>query len=477
MFIFVVALFLRSTTLNRRYMKAFLCAAAISVTLSASAQHNLGIATSNMAGINGLQLNPANIAESKEVKSVNIVSFSYGVDNNVGPFSAKEGLIVALDNGKTNNMFQYTNNSRIAMLAPYISILGPSVMFRLDKKNTIAFTTAIRGMNQFNNFDQTLFHTFNDKTFVTDQNVLATLRNFNYTVQLWSEIGASYAGVFYNDGHNKIKAGATLRYLAGIAYVGVDGTNMDVSFKQGVSAFSATNTDIEYSSNALNTRLSQGTDISKGFISLLGKRKFGKGLGGDIGVVYEHKPMDAKPADEYRTRFSLSLCDIGSIRYSADINTTERFTGTGNLSGPGILSSVKNFEVMRNYAVKNGFKAEIKKTVTKVHLPTHLMMGGDYNLQQGYYLNVTFLVNLTNREQYGNSYFSQFSVTPRYEYKKMKLTLGMPITYSTLSNRFKAGFGAMYKGIFLGSDDLLAVVSRSQYGLNFYGGASVRMYR
>jgi hypothetical protein len=187
--------------------------------------------------------------------------------------------------------------------------------------------------------------------------------------------------------------------------------------------------------------------------------------------------MDAKPRDGYKSKFSLSFCDIGSIKYTADINTTERFSGKGTLSGPGILGNVKNFENMRNYATKSGFTSEIKKEATKVHLPTRIMLSGDYHIQKEYYLNVNFLLNLTSREKYGNSYFNQFSITPRYELEKLKFSIGMPITYSTLSNRFKAGVGAIYRSVFLGSDDLLAVFSRSQYGLNFYGGANVRMYK
>jgi hypothetical protein len=458
-------------------MRILFSTIAVAASFSGFAQHNLGVATSNFAGINSLALNPANISECRELKSVNILSLSYGVDNNVGPFNAKEGFVVALDGGKTNNMFQYTNNSRISMLAPYINIAGPAVMFRLDKTNTIAITTGLRGMNQFNNFDQTLFHTFNEPGYIAEKNVLATLRDFSYTVHLWTEIGASYAGVFYNDGHNKIKAGGTLRYLSGIAYVGVTGSTMDAKFTQGTNSFSAGNAELEYSSNALNTRASQGNDISKGFVSLLGKRKFGTGFGGDLGVVYEHKPMDAKPTDGYKTKFSVAVCDIGAVTYNDDINTTEKFTGTGELTGSKILANVKNFENMKTYAVKSGFKAEITKEAKKVHMPTRLMLAGDYHLQKEYFINVTFLINLANREKYGNSYYSQFSITPRYEYKKLKLSLGLPISYSTLSNRFKTGIGAMYKSIFVGSDDLLAIVSRSQYGLNFYGGASVRMYK
>ncbi len=447
----------------------------LTVATSAEAQHNLGISTSNWTSLNSLYLNPANIADTREERVVNLLSFSGGVDNNVGPLNVAEGLVVAVGNGKANNMFNYSNNSKVSMLAPYVNITGPGVMQRIDSVSSFAITTRLRGMNQFSNFDQTLFHSFNDPNFRPSEDILATPTNFVYTVHLWAEIGFSYARVLFDNGQHKLKAGASVRYLWGIAYVGVNGRSMDVDFKKGDNLFFAGNTDIEYSSNVLNTEVSQGQNISQRFSELMMKGNFGRGVGGDMGLVYEYRSLDSKPKDGYKARFSVALCDLGMVGYSAKANTNEIFSGSGNVTGVGILDNVKNFESIKKYVENRGFTAEIRQKSARVYMPTRVMLGGDYHIQDDYYCNVTLLMNTASRSRLGNSYYNQLTVTPRYETKDV--SMGLPLTYSTLSSRFKVGLGILTRGFFIGSDDLLSAFVKSEYGINLYAGLNVPIYR
>lgn len=441
------------------------------VGYSAVGQHRLGIATGNYNTFNSIYLNPANIAEAKEKKAVSLFSFSGGVDNNVGPFDAANGLFVAVGDGKANNMFQYTNNSKVSMMAPYFDVQGPGIMMKIDAKNSIAITSRVRGFNQFHNFDQTLFHTFSDPAYRTDKDITSNQSNFNYTVHLWGELGFSYAKTIYDKGPHKIKVGGTVRYLSGIAYVGVRGNNMDMKFKAGVDSFYAGNVDIDYASNFLYTKSSQGANVSQSFFSLLYKGKFGHGIGGDLGVVYEYKGKSDKPSSRYKTKFFASLNDLGAIYYNASINYTETFSGSGYVTGPGILRNVKNMENLSKYTSPRGVSAEINKASERLGMPTHILFGGDYHVKKQYYANVSFLLNLANRGRLGNSFYNQFTVTPRYETKRV--TVGLPITYSTLSNRFKTGIGLSSGGFFVGSDDMLSYFLKSEYGLNFYVGLNV----
>ena len=47
------------------------------------AQHNMGIANNNWASINGVFLNPANIAESREHKSITFAESSEDDNSNI----------------------------------------------------------------------------------------------------------------------------------------------------------------------------------------------------------------------------------------------------------------------------------------------------------------------------------------------------------------------------------------------------------
>lgn len=448
---------------------------AVFTTAMASAQHNLAIANSNWSCINSIYLNPANIAECREAKSVSVIGGSFYVDNNVGPFNAGNGLVVAVGDGKTNNMFRYTNNTKISMMAPYFNIIGPGSVHKLDKNSSMAFTSRLRCMNQFNFFDQTIFHAFNDPKYTPEENIVSRPRNFAYTVHVWMEIGGTYARKVYEKDNRKIRLGGTFRYLLGVAYVGVKGETMDATFTKGNTVFNAGNTDIEYSSNMLNTQSRQGNDIARSFGRLLSHGAFGHGIGGDIGAVYEYKPKGAKSKERYTTKISLSINDIGGIAYGKRVNTNQVINGTGNVTAKGILDNVKNFENMEKYVEKNGLTAATRKKSSFVYMPTHTILSMDYHLKKQYYVNGMMLVNLASRRTYGNNYYNQLSIIPRYETKN--LTVGLPITFSTLSNRFKVGTGVSFYNFYIGSDDILAFALKSEYGINIYAGITKRFYK
>jgi hypothetical protein len=98
-------------------------------------------------------------------------------------------------------------------------------------------------------------------------------------------------------------------------------------------------------------------------------------------------------------------------------------------------------------------------------------MGVDYKVAGDFYLNVNSLINIANREQTGNHFYNQVTVTPRYD--KRIVSVGVPLTYNMLSKSFKAGLGLRLGGFFIGGDDLLSLVGNNQYGVNIYAGLFV----
>ena len=85
------------------------------------------------------------------------------------------------------------------------------------------------------------------------------------------------------------------------------------------------------------------------------------------------------------------------------------------------------------------------------------------------------MANVANRENFGNSYYNQLTITPRYDTRLF--SVGLPLTYSMLSNSFKAGIGVRVSGFFFGSDDMMALFANHQYGFNFYVGGCVPFYK
>jgi hypothetical protein len=355
-----------------------------------SAQYNLGISTSNWSGTNALYLNPANIADSRERLVIEIFSAGAGVDNNLGTLSSASGLKKAYNDGNINNLFVYSNNKTFSLIAPSVRINLPGFMWSINKNNSIAFTNSIRGVNQFNNFDQSLFRTVGDPNYVLNTSTTSsyTSSNFNYTAHLWTENSFTYAGVLLDRKEHEIKIGATVRYLRGIGYIGLKGNNLDIKYASGSDSVHVTNSDVQFASNILNTKNAILNGTSSGdLLKQVFSDATGKGIGGDIGVVYDYMPQYAKATynmdgdetrdysqNRYLLRFSASVMDLGAINYNAADNSNATVSGNGYITGKGLSDSVKNYEDFRHYAIQHGFHADTSHQNTKVYMPATLRL-------------------------------------------------------------------------------------------------------
>jgi Family of unknown function (DUF5723) len=479
-------------TLMKKTIYSFLAAAGIIACCNntAQAQYNFGTATSNWSGTNAIYLNPASIADSREKFSIDIMSFNAGVDNNLGYINSKGGIIGAINKGNTNDMFSYNNNKSFSLLAPYAQVHLPGFSLSINPKHSIALTTSIRGFNQFNNFDQSLYRIIADTASLTNGNLDLTSNRFNYTAQIWSEIGVTYAGVLVDNKESELRIGVTLRYLGGIGYLGLRGKNLDAHYKGASDSLFVNNSDLEFASNIVSTKsaLLNGVSNHSIFSEFFGS-KDGSGIGGDIGLIYDYMPnyergtydKEGNPGltdyskNRYKLRLSASVMDIGAITYKSSSNSNARLTGDGVVSGADLRKNVSNFDDFRAYALAHGFTADTSHKSTKVYMPTTLRIGADYNIYKAFYVNATYVANLANRQNFGNSYYNQLTVTPRFDTRL--ISVGLPITYGVLANAMKVGVGVRVSGFFIGSDDLLAFVSGHQAGVNFYAGGSIPFYK
>jgi len=462
--------------------KMLVCSGIFTLFLSgmANAQRYFGVATGDYSAVNSLYLNPANIAGSKEKVVISLFSFGIAVDNSLGTFSK----LTDITSGNTN-AFNNSGTKDFNMLIPSAEIRGPGVMIGLndDHQQSFALTTRIRVMNQFNNFDQSLYTLVTNPTQNNNQNYSYQTSNFNWTAHLWSELGLSYGIVILDQDNSQLKAGITLRYLGGIDYLGLKGNNLNVDYKAGNDTFYASHSDLEFASNIISAKnaITNGVSSSSLLSSFFGS-KAGSGLGADIGVVYTYRLGDNGPigansnsVDGHKIKVSAAVTDIGSIKYKEGNNFVVNVTGNGYVTGQGLSDNSDNYNDFRNYAVSHGFTADTSSRSVKVHMPTALLIGGDYQVYQHIYANLTYMANLVNRQIFGNSYYSQLTVTPRFDMKIV--SFGLPITYSMLAHDVKLGFGFRVGGFFFGSDDMLGFFSSNQHGLGFYFGGCIPIFK
>ncbi len=455
---------------------------AASVPIVANAQRYLGISTGNYSGTNSVYLNPANIADSRHKFTIDLFSLNFGVDNNLGTINSDK-IFGGLGADSIGSILNINNGGKFKMMLPYAEVRGPGFMLNLNSKHGIGLTTRVRTFNQLGDFDQNIFKVIQGNAgtdFVSQGN------QFNYTLHTWGELGLTYGGVLYEKEKHQIKAGATVRYLHGGGYVNATSNNLDMSFNSANDMVTINNTDLNFRTTYLNNSTQAsgvGDNISKALKGL------GSGVGGDIGVTYEFRPkyqkhtyeMDGKKDNydrsrpTYMFRFSAAVTDLGAITYKkTNSSLSLRNSGSVSFDGNNLKDSVSDYNSLRQFAANKGITVDSSNSVkTVVGMPTALVLGVDYNIAdvKGLYANLTFMGNLANTSNVGNSIYSQLTFTPRYEDKT--ISVGIPFTYNFVNKSIKAGLGVRVGGFFFGSDDMLAFVSNNQYGANFYFGAFV----
>ncbi|MCW3121955.1 MAG: OmpA/MotB domain protein [Flavipsychrobacter sp.] len=445
------------------------------------AQRYIGLATSDRCSINSLYLNPANIADCREKMSIGIFSLNVGVDNNLGHIPKIPDVGTAIN--ESNNIFTKSQGKSFSMLAPAAVFRGPGFTASLSKKISIALTSGVRAINQFNNFDPALYNAFASlQTTTVQPGYSAKAQNFNWTAHMWSEVGLTLSGVVREGDKYKLTLGATVRRLGGIGYVSITGKNLDLNFRKASDTFYAANSDIEFGSNVPNDSSTVFKNLTPGgiFNKFFGQTA-GDGIGADIGFTVRYRIGEAERSDYMESTtshdlvFSAAITDWGAITYYNSTNAVVSITGEGLLTAKGLDSSVKDVASVLAYAQKNGFKAEKVVRARRVYLPTALVTSMDVQVYGRFYANLLFIANLAKRMNFGNSYYNQVTLTPRYDFHKM--TIALPITYSMLAHDYKAGFAFRYTGFFIGSDDFLALINKKQYGFDLYIGGYIPIFK
>jgi uncharacterized protein DUF5723 len=448
------------------------------------AQFNLGVATSEYNTINSMYLNPANIAGCKEKVVVNLFSISLSANNNLGSLN---NLSNVFSNNAASTFVKSGAHTSFNMIAPSGEVRGPGLLISSygDFKSCFGITSGIRVMNQFTNFDESVFNTVIDPGSAAARTIIDSSKNFNWTSHLWSEVGISYGIVLVNKNNNTLNFGFSLRYLGGLGYIGLKGNNLDVKYKVGNDTFQAINSDLEYASNVITTgnAVANGINSSNLYTGFFGTSG-ANGAGLDIGITFNHRFYNGETdwGDQYgydskahNLKFSAAVNDIGSIKYKEGYNFIADVTGNGYLTNSGLSANSNNYADFKQYIQTKGFTVDTSIRATKVHLPTVLVLGADYNIEQHFYASAVFIGNLVNRRQFGNSYYSQFSIIPRYDTKVISMSI--PFTYNSLANDYKMGLGFRISGFYFGSDDMLALISNKMHGFGFYVGASVPVYK
>ena len=434
--------------------------------LNSQSQEFLPFASSNYAGITGVHMQPASIADSRyrfdlafSSTDISFYNTFYGIDPYV---LSHPKLLKDLDFKGPNVSRNLNGADKTGIFSQKQDIF--SFMISLSDKDAIAFTPSVRSIINIDNMTESLAILIDGLSKETDLwGIRLTNENLNAQMNSWVEYGFTYARVVMDNKKHFLKAGATMKINQGLgsAYMFMKDLNYEVTDTSSVSLY---NTYTNYgTSDNLNEDFTYHFDANPS-------------LSFDLGVVYEYRPdwmkykydMDGKTnlwlrdEDKYLFRVGFTVSDLGSVRYrrnpdSRDFNADIRNLVIGDLG----IESIDDF----NQFIADSFDLASVSDKYTLSLPVCLSMQADVRVADGFYVNFTPFIAFNNGNEKVNKvhYLTSYNLVPRYD--KKWFGISVPVQYNAYK-QWNIGLGLRIGSIWLGSNDIFSILTskKDRYG-------------
>jgi outer membrane protein OmpA-like peptidoglycan-associated protein len=494
------------------------------------AQDYLGFVNSNYSGITGVQLNPANVVNSRMRFDATLIGINLNVANNYvglkrsaldhdGSFisavkRASKGDANAFpafrDTAFQQHYLRDVINGKNKSLFISNRITLPSFMFNINQSNAIGISINMRTYVNLDGVSEELARLlYSDVGRMADYNVNDILgkdisnKHFSANAITWLEYGLTYGHVFKSDGKHFFKAGITPKLLQGLAAAYMNIKDFRFRFdndpvriqNDSLQLLAVIKTEVNYGHSRnleipdpnapvktknpfANSRTLYGT--------FTGWPKFESypGFGLDAGFVYEWRPhyqdykfdMDGKKnlwrrdKNKYKLKMGLSILDLGSIKFDKG-DLSQDFTINVDTIKYRLLETqsypVYDIDRIIDSLIES---REVEKTF-KVYMPTALSAQIDYHIWKDFYINLTPYIAFanTNKEAKVRD-LTNISLSPRWDHKWFGVAV--PFSYNTFyakaGQTIKMGSMLRLGPLLLGTNDLPNFFTGDIFGTNLY---------
>ncbi len=466
------------------------------------AQDFVGYFNSNYAGIFGVHLNPASIADSRNKFDATMMGLSFGFTNNYVSMkkSAIENQGMGLFNFDSANYLAFNDpdfqknylNERLdgerKSVFLYNNIYLPSFLIGFKDKSSFGFSWRMRTYVNVDGVDEPLAHQIwlelEDSAQWGNR-----LQNENFSVQYmsWAEYNGTYAFVMNDKNNNYWKAGGSLKVLQGLGAAYAFMRNLDYSF------------DHSDTMNVFNTEVEYGHSTNFEFTADKVKYKYISNInfGLDLGVIYEYRPerdkyfydmdgetgLDARYANKYKFKVGLSILDIGGMKFNkgyrsrnftADVTDwyidTLNFNAYSYTTDPntGAIDTNKYFSILTlDDTLFNRFISEPTDRTFFMNLPTSVNLNVDYNIWKDFYVNANLFWALAMKKNAHKVHeITTVALTPRWDWKWFGFY--MPLSYNSYKN-FQTGMDFRLGPLIIGTNSLGKLLGKKDiYGMDLH---------
>lgn len=473
--------FFREVTLN--FVRSLVPLFILLGTKPLFAQEMLGIVNSNYAGITGAVINPAVTVTSPFYLDINLVTANIFVENNYIYLAKDEYRFRRFlsrnpefpTHGSNNNLVVYDYyNKKYKNAYASTRLLGPSFAITFGR-HSLGIVTGARAVMSTKNvpfemakfaFEQLKYPPQNDINYTHSRNI--------YNAELaWAENGINYSYVIKQESLDYWAAGITVKDLRGYGGGYLYTENVDYSVPssdtlliRNIIGEGGYSLPLDYQTNAY-----ERNPLFRG-----------KGIGVDIGVIYQKKKKNiqdepiyklcAQNYTPYQYKIGVSLLDIGRVRFTQ--NTEKLVFDNVSTSWPDLMQT--NFSNIRDITnvLSNQFYGNptelIQGNEIKIALPTALSVQADINFYKNLYVNGT-MVHPLQISKSGLRRPVLLAVTPRYETAFFEASLPLTL-YNWTKPRI--GLSARFLGFFIGTEKLSGYFHYKDFtGIDFYFGVKL----
>jgi hypothetical protein len=444
----------------------------------AEGQDYLAYGSGRYSRINSILANPAGGHSSASRMDINLSAFELGFNNSLVllhrsalgypelPSTWQNKTPNVPDNVYKNFLIKGAQEPHALRLEQ--RRLLPSVSFRINSKNAIAFICSYRQFgnvegisNQLSNLIQKEFDlsVLQNKPF-ENKNLMILKMN-------WLEYGFNYSRSFLLKKNHYLSAAVTFKLLQGLESAYFQGRQLAYLFStKDTNSF--LNADFSF---ARSREATAAIDFRGRFRQdLPHAAALQPGL--DIGLVYEWKEQRTRAGKDtllHKLKVGVALVDAGRMRfikqqdyYDLNVYVTQtdviRYLALGN-----------SHEV--DSVIRKDFPANTSSSQFTVLTPLALNLQSDYHIHSYYFLNLSAHLNAFNKTNFMRvQSTTAICLSPRYE--RYWLEIAVPLTYNVLSAQLGQyilpGFSLRAGPLRIGTNDVSALFRKSISGVHFY---------
>ena len=472
--------------MNRTAFLKFLvlcCLATSAVPLRG--QEMLGIMNSSYSGITGAVLNPAVTVTSPYYFDFNIVAGDVFFENNYLYLAKEEYRFSRFfsknpdfpTHGTDNSMIAYDYyNEKDKNAYANQRFLGPSFALTVGR-SSFGIVTGTRMVMSTRNVPYDIAKFIYEKLEYPPQYDIQYQHTRNiYNAQMaWAEYGFNYSYVLKQLNSDYWAAGISVKALKSYAGGYVFGDNEDYMVNDSLIVVNSFTGEVGYS-------LPLDYETNEYIRDPLFR---GKGMGVDIGMIYEKKKKGSLTDQRskklcsptytpYDYKIGISILDIGRVRFTENAEKLV-FGGVPVNWQPTTGYSVYSVRDVTDTLSQMfyGNKTDlIQGHEITIGLPTALSVQADVNYYKNWYINSTLIVPL----QFSKSGLRRpalLGIAPRYQTARFEAS--MPVTLYDWSKP-RIGLSARFLGFFAGTEKISGFFHFKDFtGLDFYAGVKLSL--